>query len=189
MAWKRSGVRVPLGPPCSFYCVGIVNLVIFPTLNMEHAIIRINGKQYIVTKGSLMKLDRVEETTPVEILLFESEKGTIIGEPSIEGFGVKFEILEDKKDKKISIRRFKSKSKYRKEHGHRQPISIVKISDFGKGIKTSFVYSTRNAVEEIEMVETEVKKGQPKEEKVEKKEKKTDETKKVTKSKVVKKKE
>ena len=115
---------------------------------MEYSIIKLNGKQYIINKGSLMKLDRVDNDTLVEVLMHGDEKNTLIGSPVLEGFGVKFEILEDKKDKKISVRRFKSKSKYRKEKGHRQPISIVKVVDFGKGIKTGFSVSTRSLVVE-----------------------------------------
>jgi len=149
---------------------------------MEYAIIRLNGKQYMVKKGSLMKIDRVHSETVVDVLMYGDEKDAIVGTSVVEGFGVKFEILEDKKDKKISVRRYKSKSRYRKENGHRQPISIVKVSDFGKGIKTGFVASTRStdievkaeAVEKVEKaVEAPKAEVKPKVEKVAKTESKT----------------
>lgn len=143
---------------------------------MEQAIIKINGKQYIVKKGSLMKLDRVDESTLVDVMLYEDEKGVLIGEPAIEGYGVEFGVLENKKDKTISVRRYKSKSKYRKEKGHRQPISIVKVLNFGKDTKTSFKFD----IEKNEPVKEEETPLVVEDDKV---------VKKVTKKRVVKKKE
>lgn len=156
---------------------------------MEHAIIKLNGKQYIVNKGSLMKLDRVNSETLVETLVYSNDKDVFLGEPILADFGVEFQIIEDKKDAKISVRRFKSKSKYRKEHGHRQPISIVKVIDFGKGIKTSFKEPREQKVVEEKNTEVLLEDKSPKEKTVKKVLKKAESVKKSVKSKSVKTKE
>jgi len=56
-----------------------------------------------------------------------------IGQPEVEKAGVVLKVLEHGKDKKISVRRFKSKSRYRKNKGHRQGISIVEVVSIKAG--------------------------------------------------------
>ena len=50
-----------------------------------------------------------------------------VGSPVVEGAKVQAEVLEQKKDKKIVIFKFKAKKNYRKKKGHRQPYTLVKI--------------------------------------------------------------
>lgn len=91
---------------------------------MEYAVIKINSKQYIVSENSRLKVDRVTTETPVIVLGAGSDESFDFDSKK----AVTLEILEDKKDKKILVRRYKSKSRYRKEKGHRQPISLLKVS-------------------------------------------------------------
>lgn len=96
---------------------------------MDLAVIRLNGKQHTVKNGSILKLDRVSKDTGVEVLLWQEGKTVEIGTPVLADRSVKFEVLEDKLDKKINVSRFKAKSRYRKHKGHRQPISVIKIAN------------------------------------------------------------
>lgn len=91
---------------------------------MEYAVIKINSKQYIVSENSRLKVDRVTVDTPVQVLGAGTEETFDLDTKK----AVVLEILEDKKDKKILVRRYKSKSRYRKEKGHRQPISLLRVS-------------------------------------------------------------
>ena len=50
-----------------------------------------------------------------------------VGSPVVEGAKVQAEVLDQKKDKKIVIFKFKAKKNYRKKKGHRQPYTLVKI--------------------------------------------------------------
>lgn len=50
-----------------------------------------------------------------------------VGSPVVEGAKVSAEVLDQKKDKKIVIFKFKAKKNYRKKKGHRQPYTLVKI--------------------------------------------------------------
>ena len=50
-----------------------------------------------------------------------------VGSPVVEGAKVSAEVLDQKKDKKVVIYKFKAKKNYRKKKGHRQPYTLVKI--------------------------------------------------------------
>ena len=112
------------------------------------AVIRLNSKQFIVKKGSRIKADRVSEDSVLEVLLANVDGNLLIGEPVTENFGVKIEVLEDRKDSKLEVRRYKSKSKYRKHKGHRQPISILHVAELGGSTKSELVWKKEEAISE-----------------------------------------
>ncbi len=98
---------------------------------MKYAIIQLGGKQMKVSEGDIFEIERQEKLN-IAVLLF-SENGTVqIGEPILADIEVTAKVVEDKMDKKVRIARYKSKSRYRKKKGHRQPISVVKIEKIGK---------------------------------------------------------
>lgn len=94
---------------------------------MKAAIILLNSKQYRVQEGQTLILDRVSEDFLVKTLFYMDDKEVLIGNPYLENISVKIKILENLKDKKILVRRFKAKSRYNKLKGHRQPISKILI--------------------------------------------------------------
>jgi len=94
---------------------------------MKKAIIRINSKQFEVSEGQELKVDRLDEKPDVSVLFYSEDQEVLIGKPELKNVTVTFKVLEDKKDKKIMVKRFKAKSRYHKVRGHRQPISLVKI--------------------------------------------------------------
>lgn len=106
-------------------------------------VIELNTKQYLVGLQDELKVDRVNEKSALNILLSNVGGELVIGEPYVTDVGVKLEVIENKKDKKISVRRFKSKSRYRKNKGHRQPISMVKVKEIAKGIKNELILSNQ----------------------------------------------
>ena len=98
---------------------------------MNYAVIELSGSQFLVSEGDKLKVNRLAEEegkklslTPLLVSL-EGEVG--VGTPLVEGAEVQLSILEHKKDKKIEVRRFKSKSRYRRKKGHRQPVSILEV--------------------------------------------------------------
>ena len=146
--------------------------------NKEFAVIQINSKQFIVTEGQTLVLDRVSTKSNIQVLLVNTGSDVLIGDPFVEDAGVSLEIIDDKKDKKISVRRFKSKSRYRKHKGHRQPISVIKVKKFGVGVKNEVVLNlkenTKEGVKETSTdseINSEKKKTRVAEEKVDKKKK------------------
>lgn len=99
---------------------------------MKYAIIQLQGKQYKVTEGQILTVDllKQQEGDQVEItdvLLVNNEGKVEVGQPVVAKAKVTIKVLENGKDEKIKVLKYKSKSKYRKTIGHRQRISNVEV--------------------------------------------------------------
>jgi large subunit ribosomal protein L21 len=97
----------------------------------KYAVIQFGGKQLLVTEGQKFEIER-QGSLEMDVLLFSENGNVQIGTPILKDIAVKATLLEDKKDKKIVVARYKSKSRYRKKKGHRQPISVIQIDQIGK---------------------------------------------------------
>lgn len=95
------------------------------------AIIKTGGKQYKVSEGDVIKVEKIEAQSGDKIefdqVLMVAGDDVKVGSPVVEGAKVSAEVLDQKKDKKIVIYKFKAKKNYRKKKGHRQPYTLVKI--------------------------------------------------------------
>ena len=96
-----------------------------------YAIIRTGGKQYKVSEGDFLKVEKLEgnigDTVELEEVLMVSDAETKIGNPLVPGAKVKAQIVEQKKDRKILVFHAKRRKGYRKTYGHRQPSTRLKI--------------------------------------------------------------
>jgi len=99
------------------------------------AVIKTGGKQYVVSEGEIIKIEKVDaedikdnKISFEEVLLIDDGKATKLGDPFIKGAKVVAEVIKEVKDKKVTVIRFKSKSRYFKKRGHRQPVIFVKIA-------------------------------------------------------------
>jgi len=99
------------------------------------AVIATGGKQYIVHEGDFLNVEKLaggkkegDKIEFEEVLLKDDGKTTTVGEPTIKGATVTAEFVETNRDKKVSVIRFRSKSRYFKNRGHRQPYTRVKIT-------------------------------------------------------------
>lgn len=109
---------------------------------MKYAVVTTGGKQYRVTEGQVIEVERLE--TPVnEAITFENVllvvDGDIsdisVGKPAIDGVLVVGTVLEHTKGVKIRVAKFKAKARYRKVRGHRQSLTKVKIDQIVTGGK------------------------------------------------------
>ncbi len=98
------------------------------------AVIKTGGKQYLVSPGQKLKIEKIE--TPVgkevvfnEVLLVSDSKDTVIGTPLVKRATVEAKVLSQGKHKKITILKFKPKVRYHKKMGHRQPYTEVQIKE------------------------------------------------------------
>ncbi len=95
------------------------------------AIIKTGGKQYKVSEGDVIKVEKIEAQSGDKIefdqVLMVAGDDVKVGSPVVEGAKVQAEVLDQKKDKKVVIYKFKAKKNYRKKKGHRQPYTLVKI--------------------------------------------------------------
>ena len=92
------------------------------------AIIETGGKQYSVTEGAeifVEKLDGNEKdkVTFDKVLVL----GDVIGHPYVEGAKVTGEIVKQGKQRKVTIFKYRQKCNYHKTQGHRQPYTLVEI--------------------------------------------------------------
>jgi large subunit ribosomal protein L21 len=107
---------------------------------MEYVIVKTGGKQYKVSKDSILEVERLpfkqgEKFSLDEILLHVVDDRVKIGKPKIDGMTVKAEVLEHFKGDKIRVAKYKQKVKYRKVTGHRQYLSKIKILDVLTAVK------------------------------------------------------
>ena len=95
------------------------------------AIIETGGKQYKVTEGDVVfveKLDANEgETVTFDKVLAVSGDSFVCGAPYVEGAAVTANVVKNGKGKKIYVLRYKSKKNEKKKIGHRQPYTKVQI--------------------------------------------------------------
>lgn len=73
----------------------------------------------------------------LKVLFYKDDVVTRVGKPYLEDVLVDLEKLEDKKDKKVMVARFRAKSRHRRKVGHRQPISIIKVKSISEGVKAA----------------------------------------------------
>ena len=105
------------------------------------AIFEFGGKQYKATKGTTLKLEKIQEKNKEtffdKVLLVSDENNeTIVGSPYVKGYAVHAKIIDTVKDKKVLIFKKKRRHNYRRKIGHRQTVTFVKIIDV---IKTKSV--------------------------------------------------
>ena len=96
-----------------------------------YAIIKTGGKQYVVEEGKVISIEKLDveegaEVTFDEVLLVSGDD-VKIGQPNVAGAKVTGKVLEQGKERKIRIFKYKAKSNYRRRQGHRQPYTKVKI--------------------------------------------------------------
>ncbi|MBD9219733.1 50S ribosomal protein L21 [Anaerotignum sp. MSJ-24] len=98
-----------------------------------YAIIETGGKQYKVTEGSMIKVEKlaVEAGTAYafdKVLVVSDDNGVKVGAPYVEGAKVNATVIGDGKAKKVIIYKYKPKKGFHKKNGHRQPYTMLKIN-------------------------------------------------------------
>ncbi|MCK5915473.1 MAG: 50S ribosomal protein L21 [Deltaproteobacteria bacterium] len=99
-----------------------------------YAVLRTGGKQYKVSSGDMLDVERiVGETGDIiefpEVLSLIDEDDVKVGTPLLEGATVKGEIIAQKRGKKILVFKSKRRKGYRKRQGHRQELTQLKITE------------------------------------------------------------
>ena len=96
------------------------------------AIIKTGGKQYLVSPGDKIKVEKLDEREGKElsfedVLLCDKNKKIEIGAPLVKGVKVKATVLRHAKGDKLIIFKYKSKKRYKRKIGHRQQFTEVEI--------------------------------------------------------------
>jgi large subunit ribosomal protein L21 len=97
-----------------------------------YAVIKTGGKQYKVSEGDLLKVEKLEgsvgDSIELNEVLMVGGEEVKIGTPLLPGAKVKAQIVEQGKDKKILVFKMKRRKTFRKMNGHRQPLTRLKIT-------------------------------------------------------------
>ncbi|WP_186567526.1 50S ribosomal protein L21 [Lawsonibacter celer] len=97
-----------------------------------HAIIETGGKQYKVTEGDTLFIEKLpveagEAVTFDKVLAVIDGDKITVGTPVVEGAKVDGSVVKNGKGKKIIVFKYKPKKGYRRKQGHRQPYTKVTI--------------------------------------------------------------
>ncbi len=97
------------------------------------AVIKTGGKQYVVTPGNKIKIEKIDKKAGSEIvfhevLLVEKNKKAEIGVPFVKGAKVTAKIVSQGKAKKVIAFKYKAKKREKTKKGHRQTYTEVEIT-------------------------------------------------------------
>lgn len=97
-----------------------------------YAVIATGGKQYKVREGDVLRVEKLRGDVGSQIsfdkvLLFSDGENLQIGQPVLDNAVVSGHVIEQGKNKKILVFKYKRRKRYRRMLGHRQPYTAVKI--------------------------------------------------------------
>lgn len=98
-----------------------------------HAIIVTGGKQYKVTQGDVLYVEKLpaEAGDAVKfdqvLALIDGDKATF-GQPTVDGASVEAKVVKNGKGKKVIVFKYKPKKNYKRKQGHRQPYTKIEIT-------------------------------------------------------------
>lgn len=99
------------------------------------AIIETGGKQYVVAKDRVLQVEKLtgvskkgDKVSFDKVLLTDDGSKTEVGAPYLKGASVTGEFIEEGRQKKVVVLRYREKSRYAKKKGHRQPYTKVRIT-------------------------------------------------------------
>lgn len=97
------------------------------------AVIQTGGKQYLVKQGDLLRVEKLEakegDVLTFEAMLVADEEGkdVKVGQPTVKGASVAARVAAHGRADKVMVVKYHSKTRYRRNNGHRQPFTELKI--------------------------------------------------------------
>ena len=129
---------------------------------MSYAVIQTGGKQYKVSAGEIIKIEKLAKLNPAtkvefkEILAYGDDKSIELGAPTVDGAKVEAELLKNGKERTVLIFKKRRRKNSRRKNGHRQQFSLIRINKiFSKDGK---VLSEAEKMKKSEVVVKEAKK-------------------------------
>ena len=102
------------------------------------AVVKTGGKQYKVASGDVIKVEKLdaEAGATVEIdqvLMVGDDANLTVGAPLVAGAYVAFEVLDQRKGPKITIFKKKRRKNHRRTRGHRQNLTVLRVTGISAG--------------------------------------------------------
>ena len=97
-----------------------------------YAIVKTGGKQYKIREGEVLRVEKIDgeigsEVSFDQVLMVSDGENATIGQPLLDNVTVSGTIVEQGKNKKILVFKYKKRKRYRRSQGHRQAYTAVKI--------------------------------------------------------------
>ncbi len=98
-----------------------------------YAVVETGGKQYKVTEGDVIFVEKLDveegaEVTLDKVLMAGEGDAVKVGTPVVEGATVTAKVVKNGKSKKVVVFKMKRKKNYRRKKGHRQPYTKLEIT-------------------------------------------------------------
>jgi len=99
-----------------------------------YAVVKTGGKEYRVSKGDLIRVEKLEgkvgdQVELKDVLMVSKEGETQVGTPHLTNIVIKGEIVQESKGKKVLTYKMKRRKNYRRFKGHRQTYMYLKVND------------------------------------------------------------
>jgi large subunit ribosomal protein L21 len=105
-----------------------------------YAVIRSGGKQYRVAPDDVIQVEKLDAAPGASIVLDEvlmvgggSGAGAKVGSPLVAGAAVSAEVVDQKRGPKIIVFKKKRRKNYRRRNGHRQDLTLLRITGIDAG--------------------------------------------------------
>jgi large subunit ribosomal protein L21 len=111
------------------------------------AIVKTGGKQYRVGPGDQIVVERIAgdvgtEVAINEVLVIGGDGANTIGRPTVANASVVAKIVQQPRGGKIIVFKKKRRKNYRRKHGHRQELTVLRIEQISTGVETAPVETT-----------------------------------------------
>jgi large subunit ribosomal protein L21 len=102
------------------------------------AIVKTGGKQYQVAVGDQVVVERLEgevgsEVSLSEVLAIGGGEAPIVGATTVPAAAVRAKIVQQPRSAKVIVFKKKRRKNYRRKHGHRQELTVLKIEEISRG--------------------------------------------------------
>lgn len=116
--------------------------------NKTFVVIKTGGKQYRVSKGDKLKVEKLakkegSDITFKDVLLYVDGSNAEIGTPKVSSVKVVGRVLEHGKNDKVIVYKYKKRKRQSTKKGHRQPYTKIEITEISKGSSTAKKASTK----------------------------------------------
>ena len=103
-----------------------------------YAVIQTGGHQYKVKEGDKVRIDRLagdagQSVVFDRVLMIAQDEKVTFGTPVVKGAQVGATILEQVRDPKVLVFKYKRRKNYKKMRGHKQPVTVVTIGKIQLG--------------------------------------------------------
>lgn len=98
------------------------------------AVLKTGGKEYRVSKGDVIRVEKLEgnvgdQITLKDVLMVSGEGGVELGTPTLNNVVITAEIVREAKGKKVLTYKMKKRKNYRRMKGHRQTYTYLKVNE------------------------------------------------------------